>query len=223
MISKHKNQKISYRKYHKALVGVVYYSKSRVLEDENKKPTKVIVFIELRHYTYRLLTICSELRLTPMYIYIMRHGEAVPDMLNDRQRPLTAVGIKEANAANNWLLEQTAVHETEVSHAFVSPYIRAQQTFAEVSTGLSLAETLTLDDIRPTGDCFTLHHFIDVFCTQRENVSALLLVSHMPFVSYLVDELCGQPLSIIFATGSILCIDYDLSQSKGRLVERFDP
>lgn len=158
-----------------------------------------------------------------MYIYIMRHGEAVPDMLNDRQRPLTSVGVSEAKSASTWLSQQTRAHKTQISHAFVSPYIRAQQTFAQLSKGLDLAETLTLDDIRPTGDCFTMHHFIDVFCAERESVSALLMVSHMPFVSYLVDELCGQPLSIIFATGSIICIDYDVSQSKGKLIERYDP
>lgn len=158
-----------------------------------------------------------------MYIYIMRHGEAVPDMLNDRQRPLTGIGKTEASDAGKWLVAQKKHHEIEISHSFVSPYLRAQQTFAQVKAGLNLTEILTLDDIRPTGDCFTMHHFLDVYCEQRNNVSALLIVSHMPFVSYLVDELCGQPLSIIFATGSVLCVDYDLTQSTGKLVERFDP
>ncbi|GAA0853566.1 phosphohistidine phosphatase SixA [Aliiglaciecola litoralis] len=158
-----------------------------------------------------------------MYIFVMRHGEAINSLYNDKQRPLTELGISESKKASVWLRNFEATHHIEINNALVSPFLRAQQTFDKVNTLLSVENIAVSSDIVPTGDCHLAHDYINARYQDQQNTSALLIVSHMPFVSYLIDALCGAHFSRIFSTGSLVCIDYDLSASQGKVIADFNP
>ena len=169
-----------------------------------------------------------------MKIFIMRHGEAANISGEDSQRPLTKQGMLETEKMALWL----ACLELDVTNIFVSPYLRAQQTCKNVIDALSKTRQLngitpeTLDFITPSGNARQVHDFIDGILLHKDSLikdncsddhQAILFVSHMPFVSYLVAELTGSLNTPIFSTAAIAIIDYDIKQMKGQLVELVAP
>ncbi|TMM44799.1 phosphohistidine phosphatase SixA [Colwellia ponticola] len=177
-----------------------------------------------------------------MQVYIMRHGEAESFFgqghFDDSQRALTAQGNIEVNMMAKWL-EKMQIKPTQV---FVSPYIRAQQTCALVTTMMQTTIT-TLDFITPAGDVKQVHDFIDGWCSEQcskqntkqaqqsiyqavniEDVEqSLLIISHMPLVSYLVAQLTQSANAPIFATAAIAHIDYDIDKMHGTLQRLMSP
>ena len=167
-----------------------------------------------------------------MQLYIMRHGEAQNpanhSLISDSERKLTQQGEFEAQLMADWLTKMNV----NVTHLWVSPFIRAQQTCNIISKSLN-AKAETLDFITPAGDAKQVHDFIDAFIlTQLDNMKAsdsdkkpqaLFLVSHMPLVSYLVAELTSYQAAPIFATAAIAEIDYDIKSMKGELVRLISP
>ncbi|TPH17946.1 phosphohistidine phosphatase SixA [Litorilituus lipolyticus] len=169
-----------------------------------------------------------------MQIFIMRHGEAEPistfHHMSDFQRSLTKQGQIEAQLMGKWLLNMS----NDIHEVFVSPYERAQQTASIMlssltssgqNTGLSSS---TLDFITPNDSAQQVHDFIDGYCEQLSDESinsghAILIVSHMPLVSYLVAEFTNPENAPIFATAAIAEIDYDVKQMKGELVRLISP
>jgi phosphohistidine phosphatase len=160
----------------------------------------------------------------------MRHGEAENIVGEDSLRPLTKKGLIETENMGVWL----ARRKPELMNVFVSPYLRAQQSCENVTEVLNKASLLnnispkTLDFITPSGNARQVRDFIDGLFrgneyVKKENNSgdnhAILFVSHMPFVSYLVGELTDSFNMPIFSTGSIAIIDYDIEKMKGQLVE----
>lgn len=170
-----------------------------------------------------------------MQVYIMRHGEAESFFgqghCDDSQRALTAQGNIEAKMMANWL-EKMQIKPTQV---FVSPYIRAQQTCALVTAMMQTTIT-TLDFITPAGDAKQVHDFIDGWCSEQNTKQAqqsvyqagdveqsLLIISHMPLVSYLVAQLTQSANTPIFATAAIAHIDYDIDKMHGTLQRLMSP
>lgn len=160
----------------------------------------------------------------------MRHGEASNQCFTtdntDALRPLTTLGVTEAKRIGQWLV-QNQFHPTQI---FVSPYLRAQQTCNNVikvlnDKGLSLsAPAQNLDFITPEGDVQQTHDFIDGLLAQKDDTTeTILLVSHMPFVSYLVAQLTQSQNTPIFATGAIARIDYDPALMQGQLIDVVTP
>ena len=175
-----------------------------------------------------------------MQIYIMRHGEAANISGEDSLRPLTKQGMLEADKMGLWL----ACNAPQLTNVYVSPYLRAQQTCANVTDALEKSalfnkvSTETLDFITPSGNASQVHDFIDGLFQGNDFIiensvvpqkngsgenQAILFVSHMPFVSYLVAELTDSPNTPIFSTGAIAIIDYDLKQMKGQLIALVTP
>lgn len=169
-----------------------------------------------------------------MKIFIMRHGEAASIAGEDSLRPLTKQGALEAEKMGRWL----AGSKPAMKHVFVSPYLRAQQTCAYISDALTKAalmdetELKTLDFITPSGNVRHLHDYLDGllqhnnFVMHESSVNdkqAIIFVSHMPFVSYLVGELTGTSTMPIFSTGAIAVIDYDVKLMQGQLVAMVSP
>lgn len=164
----------------------------------------------------------------------MRHGEAANTDTEDSVRPLTKVGIIETTKMGAWL----AHRKLSQVKVFVSPYLRAQQTCANVieaipemaiNSGL-MPETLNL--ITPSGNPQQVHDFIDGFIkdigsfnkeTTLDKKQGVLFVSHMPFVSYFVAELTNSSNMPLFATGTIAIIDYDIEKMHGELVGMVSP
>ena len=165
-----------------------------------------------------------------MQIFIMRHGEAADVAGDDSLRPLTEQGVLEAKIMGQWLLTSNF----KLLNVFVSPYLRAQQTCANVSDflvkdNLLVNKTKTLDLITPSGDVQLVHDFLDGLISQSNEADdsdknlAILFVSHMPFISYFVAQLTDKYQMPIFATGAIAVIDYDIKLMQGQLVDIISP
>ena len=154
-----------------------------------------------------------------MQIYIMRHGQAYTSGSIDALRGLTEQGKLEATVMTKWLKKQNIMLEQMI----ISPFIRAQETAKSVACGYdeSLLVT-TLDFITPSGSAQALHDYIDGVCVS-DKIETLLIVSHMPLVSYLVAELTIENSSPIFQTAAIAHIDYDTKRMKGFLVGLTSP
>ena len=180
----------------------------------------------------------------------MRHGEAEHPQNFTRQadveRKLTTLGVKEASTMGKWLANNT----TDITQCFVSPYQRAQQTSKEVLLNLNNQSTFgdestgdnkriacsTLDFITPSGNPKTLHDYLDGFIEtdklksdklekdkQRTKGGSILIISHMPYVSYLVEALTATSTMPMFATASVVEIDYNENNMTGEYIRMIAP
>lgn len=154
-----------------------------------------------------------------MQVYIMRHGQAFTSGTSDALRGLTAQGKLEANVMAKWMANKNIL----LDQIIVSPFIRAQETAKELSDNLGDDLLLTtLDFITPSGSAQQMHDYIDGVCV-IDKVKSLLIVSHMPLVSYLVAGLTVDGNSPIFQTAGVAHIDYDIKRMKGYLVSLTSP
>lgn len=154
-----------------------------------------------------------------MQLFVMRHGQAEMFSASDAERPLTETGKLEAQVMGTWLNKE----HVEIERIFVSPYTRAQQTCEQVMELLACCpERNTVSMITPSGSAAEFHDYLDGICAS-EKISSLLIVSHMPLVSYLVEELTVERNAPIFQTAGIAQIDYDLKRMKGHLVQMISP
>jgi phosphohistidine phosphatase len=161
---------------------------------------------------------CVEIKVF-MQIFVMRHGQAEIVAPSDALRPLTENGVKEAEIMGQWLLENNLIFDC----VFVSPYLRAQQTAdAVISQSDQVGNRQTLSIITPEDSAKNVHDYLDAVCAV-EQYQKILLVSHMPLVSYLVAQLSSDDIMPIFQTGSVAQIDYDTHQMHGVLIKLMSP
>ncbi|MFT6506812.1 phosphohistidine phosphatase SixA [Colwellia polaris] len=154
-----------------------------------------------------------------MQIFVMRHGQAEMLAASDAQRPLTQSGIEEAQVMGQWLLKNSPAFDC----IFVSPYTRAQQTADAVINELTcVAKRETLAIITPEDNAKDVHGYLDAICSQ-EQYKSILLVSHMPLVSYLVAELTVDHVMPMFQTASVANIEYSLDKMSGELLALVSP
>ena len=158
-----------------------------------------------------------------MYIFIMRHGEAEPVKLSDEERKLTPLGEKQSSQSAIWINQFCQNFDFSIDLALVSPYQRAQETFQQVAEHVSIAEQMNCSDIIPSGDIQLARDYIDVLLQEKPNVEGLLLVSHMPFVSYFLDYMCSHHYSMLFSAGAIAAIKYSPETGPGKLAGQFLP
>ena len=117
-----------------------------------------------------------------MNIVIMRHGQAESQAATDFDRALTIQGIEQASAAGGCL----SGLGLSFDQAWVSPYLRTQQTADQVLAQLSVSKRLSVDLLVPET------HPMDLINALAEQPGEnLLLVSHQPLVSSLVSSLAG--------------------------------
>ncbi|MFC3031114.1 phosphohistidine phosphatase SixA [Pseudoalteromonas fenneropenaei] len=136
-------------------------------------------------------------------IIIMRHGEAEPLCQQDELRTLTNTGKAEARAMGVWLSKQPFQPDA----ALISPYTRAQQTAAEVLACNPVRYQETCKDIIPSGNASVAIDYLETLISMQPQCQSWLLVSHMPIVSYLVDQLCPGELPI-FQPAAAAIIEY---------------
>ena len=149
----------------------------------------------------------------------MRHGQASAELRQDSQRPLLDEGCAEVTKMAAWL----SASDTKFNQILVSPFVRAQQTAKIIQTANSPTCLLTsLHLITPAGQAKQVHDYIDGLLINSP-VEKMLIVSHMPLVSYLVAELTFDSDCPIFQTAGIAQIDYQLHNNSGRLVHFVAP
>ncbi|ENG0953377.1 phosphohistidine phosphatase SixA [Yersinia enterocolitica] len=145
-----------------------------------------------------------------MQVFIMRHGDAALDAASDAQRPLTLCGQDESRQIASWLNDQSV----DVDRVLVSPYLRAGQTLAVVREVLTLsAEQEVMPELTPGGDAAFVSCYLQALA--KEDCAAVLVISHLPLVGYLVAELCPGQCPPMFATSAIACVDLDDETGKG--------
>lgn len=155
-----------------------------------------------------------------MNIFIMRHGEAEAYREPDATRNLTAVGELQADCSAQWLQRQTQQLGLggRIDLVMVSPYVRAQQTMKRVVQQVAFQQIVENNDIIPDGNPRLVADYLALL---TETTSSVLLVSHMPFVSFLSQELLGQGEPPSFATGDVLWLT--ITRGKAKLNQLFCP
>lgn len=142
-----------------------------------------------------------------MQIYIMRHGQAEMMAFSDAERNLTDIGREESERMAKYLVKQGV----ELDAVLVSPYVRAQQTWQSVSPFFDgVTNIQTLPCLTPSGSARKTVN--ELLALQAEGVKAVLIVSHLPLVGYIVGELspsAGVPAFSTSAVGHISLSDED--------------
>ena len=155
-----------------------------------------------------------------MQIFVMRHGEASFFADTDAERTLSEQGRLEAELMGKWMNKMTIAPDW----LWVSPYVRAEQTSQAVLAMLAEkpAEIITQAMITPSGSAEQVRDLLDGELAVR-SIDQLLIVSHMPLVSYLVAELTQQEHAPIFQTAGVAEINYNVDTMKGELVRIVSP
>ncbi|MDR0217498.1 MAG: phosphohistidine phosphatase SixA [Enterobacteriaceae bacterium] len=157
-----------------------------------------------------------------MYVFIMRHGDAAFDSVSDVTRELTQRGCQESEKMAHWLSRQLPDIESGIDHVLVSPYIRAVQTLNVVRENLALPDSKeVLNELTPSGNVALVASYLHVLAEQGKK--AVLLVSHLPLVGYLVSELCPAQAPPMFTTSGIACVELDTQTQKGCLLWQTSP
>lgn len=155
-----------------------------------------------------------------MQIYIMRHGEAENFAASDAERPLTARGIAQSQQMATLLASHL---NGELDRVWVSPYLRAQQTWQAMADSLpSPTRVDSVEDITPYGDAETVAEYIQAII-ETEQPQSLLLISHLPLVGYLTAELVAGIQPPMFLTSAIAAIEYDPQTGTSSLLWQQQP
>lgn len=138
----------------------------------------------------------------------MRHGAAEDPAGDDFSRRLTVEGIHHVRHTCELLVSRGIA----VSDLFSSPLVRARQTAGIVAEicGQSLPVTVW-SDIAPDGNCQAVSARLG-----KEAGSTPIVVTHEPFVSRMVEFLCGE--NVHMDTAMVACISAEaMGQHQGRL------
>jgi phosphohistidine phosphatase len=149
-----------------------------------------------------------------MKLIIMRHGEAETFRVQDKIRSLTEHGEKQALFAGKWLLDYLG-RDTSIDIALISSYERAQQTYQQLSSQINVLTSQTCDDVIPEGDPKVAHNFVKALAEDIPLNGVILIVSHMPFVSYFLEEVHKDKQTMLFDTSSLVIVDYDSDHENG--------
>lgn len=161
----------------------------------------------------------SEHTTKQVKLYIMRHGEAMPAqaLQGDAIRPLSPYGEQEVIMNAQWLQHYLAEQGAQqLDWLLVSPYIRARQTAAVLSRQVAVKEQEDCADITPEGNAQLFADWLLARLQQRgRGIHHVGIVSHMPFVSYLVAELDARMEPILFPTAGIAEITLNIDAHRG--------
>jgi phosphohistidine phosphatase len=157
-----------------------------------------------------------------MKLIIMRHGEAETFRVQDKTRSLTSHGVKQAIEAGRWLASYLGA-DMPIDLALTSSYVRAQQTNQQLSSQLTVKTTMVCDDVVPEGDPKVVHDFVKVLIADLPSSNVILIVSHMPFVSYFLEEVHKDKQTMLFDTSSMVVLDYDTEREAGIIENIYHP
>lgn len=152
----------------------------------------------------------------------MRHGEAEPSNISDEARNLTAYGVSQTHGAANWLANHVLSDKT-IDVAMVSPFVRAQQTYDGVISTLAIVQKIDVVELTPDAKPREMHRVLDGFLSKNPTIQSIILISHMPLVCYLLDEILLTYQGVLFDTSSMAIIDYDFETGLGDLKAFYHP
>lgn len=132
----------------------------------------------------------------------MRHGNATWNYGSDFARPLSQIGIEEANNAGNVLAEKNIVVAQIISSAAVRAISTAKIVAEKLGYTREIEKNLGLYDKG-------IRYYKSVIETQDDSINTILLVAHNPAISYFVAELTGTE-AIIMNTCEFIIIEFDI-------------
>ncbi len=137
-----------------------------------------------------------------MRLFVLRHGQAEPCNTDDFHRTLTEEGRGEVKK----ILAENYKELNHIQKIWVSPYLRAQQTAIIAAETLKVNDVTTTELLVPEGDPrIIINNLSNVEC------ESILLVSHQPLVSRIIDGLCDtKNIFYQMPTGSLAFIDLDI-------------
>jgi len=123
-----------------------------------------------------------------MQVFVLRHGQAETQITTDEARNLTAKGRADVATSIHYSLSDLG----SVQEIWSSPLVRAQQT-AHITRDILATKGIqvaikTVDIISPESNPAGLFDSL-----QATPLHSILLASHQPFVSDLIDLFCGSP------------------------------
>lgn len=148
----------------------------------------------------------------------MRHGEAQAQAATDSLRPLTEHGRIEVQQMALWLAEAYSSFD----YVWVSPYLRTRETAAIIVNAQQQPTKLeVLPELVPEASAFALQQRVDLLLA-AEPEAKILMVSHMPLVSFLVEAFTTPGQAPVFNTAGVCGIHY-ATATGGKLLERNSP
>jgi len=131
-----------------------------------------------------------------MFLYLMRHGDALPNAPSDDARPLSLQGQEETAQMAVWLKKR----EPHLKAILTSPLLRALQT-AEIVSEVFGPETKVIPTPALTPGN-SIHDLLPLL--QRVGDIRALCIGHMPDVGHLLSALVwGDPdKGILFRTNA---------------------
>jgi phosphohistidine phosphatase len=145
-----------------------------------------------------------------MKVFVLRHGQAEPYTQNDAGRQLVERGRKEVLQ----VVQSSLADLQYLAQIWASPYVRAQQT-AQLAAGLLGDITIQTQpfltpDVSPE---------VLIELLVAVDASSVLLVSHQPLVSRLLERLCdAAPGTYPMDTAALACVNFDTATGLGELV-----
>ncbi|MBB6055395.1 MAG: phosphohistidine phosphatase SixA [Gammaproteobacteria bacterium] len=142
-----------------------------------------------------------------MKIIVMRHGEAAHEAGRDDLRPLTDKGRKQSVKMAEWV----AAELPRLDRVLVSPFLRAQQTWEAVRPYLPTpAQVEEIHDLVPYGRAEVVTDYLRAL-----DDDYVLIISHLPLVGYIVNDLCANAVPPMFVTSGMAGVS--LLDGKGSL------
>lgn len=135
-----------------------------------------------------------------MELFLLRHGHAIANAPADSERPLSDRGRADVRST----IAQVVKELTALDAVWVSPYLRAQQTWAEACGLLPSVPTVVEQEaVIPSGNPRAV---IQLMAAAK--LESLLIVTHQPFVGDLLDYLCGFESGRYFlGTAHLVAVD----------------
>jgi phosphohistidine phosphatase len=139
-----------------------------------------------------------------MYVFFMRHGEAVTQAESDAARSLTHLGREDVEAITKRCLQEPVFAQI-IDEIWCSAYVRARQT-AEIVSGLLNNRPISIrDSLSPTDNPDL------VLRDLKEAGKTVLIVTHQPLLGTLVDRLAGLEVGRYrMRTSAIAAIESDV-------------
>jgi phosphohistidine phosphatase len=142
-----------------------------------------------------------------MKIIVMRHGEAAHEAGRDDLRPLTDKGRKQSIRMAEWVAEQLP----RIDRVLISPFLRAQQTWEAIQSCLPTPSKIEeFHDLVPYGRSEVVSDYLRALDDEY-----VLIVSHLPLVGYIVNDLCANTVPPMFVTSGMAGLT--LVDGQGRL------
>lgn len=139
-----------------------------------------------------------------MQLLILRHGEAEYSATGDASRKLTEIGHEK----NLSTARQCRDRNPGITHAYHSPYLRAEETATDLISVFPDLKFETCNLLTPESKTGDLLGWLEQFCSDGASWS-VLLVGHNPLLSNLVNLLLdeGEAGMRSLDTSDLVCLN----------------